>query len=364
MTLKDIATLRLANQHIAANPFTTPQELVAAMGAMQAQDFAMTKWAVGARLPGLTAQAVEKAISEGEVLRTHVLRPTWHLVSPDDIYSMLALTAPRIKSSTQSRDRDLGLNEATFAKSYTLIEKALVGGNHLTREEIALILNHAGIITDNYRIWHIMMHAELEGLVCSGAVKNNKQTYALLAERAPNQQKFHKEEALAVLAERYFTSHGPATLHDFVWWSGLGVTDARKGLEMAKHALVSDTVANEVYWFPASLIDMVIGAPSVYLLPAFDEFLISYRDRSASINSVHNPKAISSNGVFRPVVVIDGQVTGLWKRSFKKEKVMVEVSFFQPHDKRSRELIEEAAHALGHFLERKAEVKFNDGFDF
>jgi hypothetical protein len=354
----DITSLRLINQQIAATRFKTPRELVGWMGAMQAQDYNHAKWALGVRLPHLTEEQIESAFNQGEIIRTHLMRPTWHFVSADDIYWLLELTAKQIKSTTKSRHRDLGLTESDLKKSKEILVKSLEGNRSLTREELSDQLNWAGINTYEQRLPHILMEAEIDGIICSGGIQGKKQTYTLLSERVPVKKTLSKEEALALLAKKYFSSHGPATLPDFVWWSGLPITDARKALEMNKSTFISETVGTETYWFednitiPASLPD------SVYLLPAFDEYLISYKDRSAVITDDDHKKAISNNGIFRPVVLVSGQISGLWKRTLKKDTVLIELDHFRPHNKTEVRLIEKAAETFGYFSGKKAEVKF------
>ena len=356
MTLSDIPNIRLHSQQIAGTKLKTPKEVVSWMGAMQAQDYQMAKWAIGARLPNSTHKEIEKAIDKGQIIRTHLMRPTWHLVSADDIYWMLELTAPYIKPAMNSNNKMFGLTEAIFSKCNKVIEKALAGGNHLTRDELMVLLNKAKISTEGLRSILIMFHAELDGVVCNGARKGKNQTYALLSERVPKVKKLPTEEALAKLAEKYFSSHCPATLKDFIWWSGLPVKDARNALEMVKSNFISETIDSEAYWLTNSFSLPKKDKPSVYLLPAFDEFLISYKDRRASFPSGNHKKAFTSNGIFRPVIVINGHVTGIWKRTLKKDKVIIETDLFQPHNKLAKDLIEEKAKEFGKFLDKKVEV--------
>jgi len=356
MNLADIAQFRLGSQQIAETKFKTVKDIVAWMGAIQAQDYAMVKWAIGVRLPNATDRVIETAIDNGEIIRTDLLRPTWHFVSADDIYWMLELTAPQIKASLKSRHKELELSEAIFTKSNAIIEKALRGGKHLIREELIVKLGKAKIATDDNRSSHLLLLAELDGIVCSGATKAGKQTYALLAARVPKTKPLTKDEALAKLAKKYFSSHCPATLQDFVWWSGLSVGDAKHALEMAKSDLVSETIDAQIYWLANSFSIPKTGKESVYLLPAFDEFIISYRDRSASLPFENHNKTISNNGIFRPVIVVNGQVTGIWKRTIKKDKVMVETEFFKQPNKTTKSLVEKAVVQFGHFLEKKTEL--------
>jgi hypothetical protein len=356
MNPAEIANIRLASQQITKAKFDSVKELVSWMGAMQAQDYYMSKWAVGIRLPDSTERDVETAMNNGEILRTHLLRPTWHLVSADDIHWMLELTAPQIKTLVKSRHKELELTEAILSKSNSIIEKALSYGDHLTREELMAELGKLNIITNENRSAHFMLMAELNGTVCSGTPRGKKHTYALLHERVPVTKPFNREEALAMLAQRYFTSHCPATLQDFVWWSGLSVADARHGLEMIKSHFISETVGTSIYWLTDSFSLPEQTETSIFLLPAYDEFIISYRDRSASVPAENHKQAVSSNGIFRPVIVIDGKATGLWSRTTKKDKVLIETKFFQPHNEKQKRAIEEAAKTFGRFLDKRAEI--------
>lgn len=358
MNPTDISPLRLRNQQIASTNFKTVKELAGWMGAMQAQDYNQAKWAIGARLPHLTEEQIESAFNQGEIIRTHLMRPTWHFVSSDDIYWLLELTAKQIKSTTKSRHRDLGLTENELKKSKEVLLKSLEGNRSLTREELSDQLNRAGINTFEQRLPHILMDAEIDGIICSGAISGKKQTYALLAERVPGKQTFTKNEALTLLAKKYFTSHGPATLADFVWWSGLPVTDARKAIEMNKTTLISETIGNDTYWLSDSINIPTTSPDSVYLLPAFDEYLISYKNRSAAITIDHHTKAISNNGIFRPIIVVNGQISGLWKRTIKKDTVLIELDHFRPHNPTEKQLIEKAAELFGRFSGKQINLNF------
>ncbi|HEY3388145.1 MAG TPA: winged helix DNA-binding domain-containing protein [Prolixibacteraceae bacterium] len=349
------------SQKIETTEFTTAKEIVGWMGALQAQDFAMAKWAVGVRLLNPTDTKIQAALNTGEIIRIHLMRPTWHFVSADDVYWLLDLSAGKIKAAMKSRDRELELSEAIFTRCNKIIESELSGGAHLTREELARAFHNVNINTDNNRLSHILVRAEVEGIVCSGQIKGNKQTYALLSERVPYRKILSKEESLAELAKRYFTSHGPATLQDFVWWSGLSVTEARQGLDAVKAGFIFEAVDSAIYWFKDSFSRSYVESNSVYLLPAFDEFLISYRDRGASLSQVHHKNAVSDNGIFRPVIVVNGQVTGLWNRTFIKDKVVIRTTPFLSGDKITNELFLKAARHFGSFIDK--EVRLNDESD-
>lgn len=357
MKLSDIANIRLQTQQLAATQFKKPQDIVEWMGAIQAQDYAMAKWGLGIRLPGTTDKEIETAINSGKIIRTHIMRPTWHLVSANDIYWMTELSAPHLISSMKGRQKELGLTEAIFSKCNKIIEKVLEGGKHLTREELMAFLVKAKVMINQHTAIHIMYMAEIYGVVCNGAMKGKKQTYALLEERIPKTKKITRDEALAKLAKKYFSSHGPATIQDFMWWSGLPAKDARSGLEMIKSGFISETIGTETYWFSSPIGSKKSTKPSIHLLPAFDEFIISYKDRTATIQLEHQKKAFTSNGIFRPVIVFNGLASGLWKRSEKTNKVVIETSFFRPHNKAEKSLLEEAAHSFGDYLNKKTEIK-------
>jgi len=356
MNLRNIATIRLESQQIAGTTFKTPKEIVRWMGAMQAQDFYMAKWAVGIRLPTSTDRIVQQAIDSHEILRTHLLRPTWHFVSADDIYWMLELSAPQVKALMKSGNKSLELTNSVFKKSNSIIERALEGNKHLTREELMTILQQAKINTDSIRSAYLMMQAELDKIVCSGITKDKKQTYTLLSERVKKSKTLHKEEALAQLAQRYFTSHCPATVQDFRWWSGLPAADARQALELVKKNFISEIIGTQTYWLTNSFSSSKKEEASLYLLPAYDEFTISYKDRTASLQAEHHARSISINGIFKPTIVINGEVKGLWKRTFKGEKVSIETNFLKSPQKGLKKSIEKAAVSFGNFLEKKTEV--------
>lgn len=361
MTAAEITQKRLANQGLAGTPYNTPKEIVGWLGAVQGQDYAMAKWALGARLPGMTEEEIEEGLNGGEIIRTHILRPTWHLVCADDIRWMLELSAPRVKAAVAPVLRRLELDDALLRRAYRIIERGLSGGRHLTRAELMRKLEASGINTDDLRPAHIMFAAELEGLVCSGRRRGNSLTYALLDERVPQTAPgLTRDEALVRLALRYFTSHGPATPHDFSWWSGLTVTDTRRALEMIGSGLETAIVDGVSYWFPPSAPERKAKKKlrrRVHLLPAFDEYMVSYKDRSAALDPEHNGTVITGNGIFRPIIVAEGKVTGVWKRTPGKRGAVLEASFFDPADAMTNEELAEVARPYGEYLGTGVEVR-------
>ncbi len=343
----EIIKQRLQNQQIHAAEANSPTELVAWMGAMQAQDYEMSKWALGVRLPNQTEGTLEAALNNGEVLRTHLLRPTWHLVSPTNIRWMLELSRPQIEKIVVGYNQRLGLDFSIRDKSNTIIEKALTEQPNLTRNELMQTLENHGIIASDIRAAHIMFHAELTGLVCSGIRKGKQLTYTLLDKRAPMTKPLLRDEALAKLATLYFQSHSPATLKDFSWWSGLTVTESRKAVAFIKDELETLAIDKTIYYIlPSQTIEKV--QKDILLLPAFDEYMVSYTDRTAALPLEYTKQAISSNGIFTPIIVHHGQVIGIWKRKMKTKYVEIELMPFEPI---SKDLSNEIQKAFGVYQE-------------
>ena len=276
-----LITLRLQNQLLVQPPFDAPQQVVEWMGAVQAQDYRMAKWAVGCRTASTDATQIEAALNRGDILRTHLLRPTWHFVSSKDLRWMLSLTADRIRAANDSyaRGTDAALDSKSIHRYMNLLQKTLEGNKHRTKEEIGEALNQRGIPLSQYALRHLLMRAETDGIVCSGADKKGTATYALLDERAPHGEEPSREEALARLARIYFRSHSPATLADFTWWSGLTATEARRAVASIAEELTTEHFGDREFFV---FRNAAAAAPcdTTHLLPAYDQYLIGYKDRS------------------------------------------------------------------------------------
>ena len=322
------------------------------LGAIQSQEYAPAKWSVGMRLLDATDDSVDQAFQSGKILRTHVMRPTWHFVVPDDIRWLLALTAPRVHAFNAHYYRRSKLEDATLARANDIIGNAVTGGRHLTRLELEFVLERSGIPrNDGLRSGLILMHAELDAVICSGPRRGKQFTYALLAERAPQARHLERDEALAELTARYFTGHGPAQVHDFAWWSGLTVADAKAGIEMVKPQLASEVVNGKTYWFSqhcSPLTPAPEPSPRAYLLPTYDEYGIGYKDRKDIIDPEHtdqaDPYKIPGTPYFS-MIAIDGKIVGFWKRTLHKSEVAIETHIFKP-------LNEAETHALTQEIDR------------
>jgi hypothetical protein len=353
MKSSDIAHHRLRNQHIGAPRFQEPAEVVSWLGAVQAQDYAGAKWALGLRLNGATDDDVERAFTDGAILRTHLLRPTWHFVTPADIRWLLALTASRVNAVNAYTYRKLGLDDRLFTRTNRALVKALQGGKELTRDELRGVLQRANIATEGeLRMGYLMMRAELDGLICSGARRGKHFTYALLDERARNVRALTRDEALAELARRYFLSRGPATVQDFARWSGLTATDARIGVEAVKAELRHEVIDGQSYWLSASAPRAKGAAPSAHLLSIYDEYISGYKDRSAISAPRYSERLIAMGNALNAVILVDGLIVGTWQRTFKNGALVVETNPFTKLTAAQKRAVAVAADRLARFLKR------------
>jgi len=348
MRRSDVPHTRLHHQRLTSPRFKAPVDVVRWLGAVQAQEYAPAKWAIGQRMRRATDDTVERAFADGSILRTRVLRPTWHFVAPEDIRWMLELTGPRIKTTIASYARHVSLDDAAFKQSRKVLTKALGGGRHLTRGELRQILQRAGIPTDGLRAILLLMRAELDGLICSGPRVGKAFTYALLDERVPGSPALTRDQALAELARRYFTSRGPATLHDFVWWSGLTTADARTAIELAAGDLSREVIDDNVCWLPSSSRAVPTSAGAAHLLPVYDEYLVAYKDRAAALDPRYSKRG--ANVLFGSTIVANGRVVGTWKSVRSEHETVVTLSPFAPLTGRVRRAVDDAVRRYGAFL--------------
>ena len=347
----DIPLLRLHNQSIANAAFSKPGEVVAWMGAIQAQDYLGALWAVGLRLPNAVEADIESALVDRTIIRTWPMRGTLHFVAAADIRWMLELLTPRIVAGAAQRlFREAELDEATFSRSKKLFARALQGGGKLTRPAMYKVLEQDGISTSNYRGLHILGRLAQDGFICFGSREGKQQTFALLDEWAPNARRMARDESLAEIAKRYFTSRGPATLQDFAWWSGLTISDAKAALDMSKNQLAREDIDGQSYWMSSSVAATNEPAQPAYLLPAYDEYTVAYKDRSAVLKAEYIKQVNSGNGIFYPTMVVNGQLVGTWKRTIKKDEIIIIQSAFTKLKRAETHALSEAAKRYGNFL--------------
>jgi Winged helix DNA-binding domain len=346
----DIAKRRLRNQYLAGPGLDGPAEVVRHLGAVQAQDYRGAMWAIAQRCGQRTAAGIETVVAAGSVLRTHVLRPTWHFVAAADIRWMLALTGPRVLAGTAARHRELELDRATFARSHAALESSLAGGMAMTRAEVAATLTAEGVRLDGQRLVHILLEAELAGLICSGPPLGRAQTHVLLEERIPPAPAMEPDEAAAELATRYFVSHGPARLDDFTWWSSLTVAQARRGIEAAGERLATELVDGRPIWFSPTEPAGTTSSPLVRLLPNYDEYLVAYRERADYYDRALDP-LVFRDGVMANVVTVDGRAVGNWSRRPKGHAIDVVVEPWVEFDDATWDLIAAEVENLERHLE-------------
>jgi hypothetical protein len=348
----DLLAPRLAAQCITDSAFAAPRDVVAWLGAMQAQDYAGTKWAVSLRCSGARVAEldVERALAEGSILRTHLMRWTWQLVLPCDVRWMTALVAPRLIARVAKRHQGLGLDAATIRKSNALLDRATRDGQCRSRDELAKRLERAGISTEKERLSHLLGRAELDGILCSGPRRGKQFTFAHLDDRAPLRGRAPTLDAsLAELARRYFRSRGPATLADFVWWSGLTVADARAGIDGLRSLLMAERRGSFTY-FQSQETERARGPkrseaqpPNAVLLPPFDEYLVAYRRRDELLDPRQAKRLNAGGGMLNASVIHGGKVAGTWRRELARGSVVVAVDLFASPSASERQAIARAA---------------------
>lgn len=318
---------RLRNHRLTGPGLPGPVEVIRWFGAVQSQDFAGALWALAQRIDASLAVSEDDllaAFDAGAFVRTHILRPTWHVVAPADLRWMLALSAPRVQAACAGGYRRLDIDTRTRLRAEGVLQRALEGERHPTRHELAAALRRARIATDDQRLVYLLIHAELEGLICSGPRRGTQFTYALLDERVPATPPLGRDTALARLMTRYFEGRGPATLHDAAWWAGLTLRDVREGIALAGDALERRVIEDREYWQGRDSLPGRPSAssrsggkspgPSVHLLPNFDEYTVAYRDRAALLHPSVPVTSTTQSALLSQPVMVDGRGAGTWSR--------------------------------------------------
>lgn len=352
--LTPTAQRRLQSQRITLPLSGSPSEVVRHLGAVQAQDYPSALWAVGLRTKDATQVEVEQAIANREIVRTWPMRGTLHLVAAADVRWMLSLMATRVISLNTARfEREFGLDTESLTQCRKIITRALADGQPQTRSALYATLEHAGQSTSAQRSLHVLGRLAQEGVICQGPRIGKQPSFVLLDAWLPQSADLSREQALGELGLRYFRGHGPATVHDLAWWSGLTLKDAQAALALAKSSLRHESVGDATYWFDPDIAAAGLDAEAaeVHLLPAFDEYLVGYKDRSAALDPAHTKQVIGVNGIFASNIVIKGRVAGLWKRSLDKQGVAISITPLRPLRKQERAAIASAAQRIGRFLD-------------
>ena len=357
--MTDVAARRLRTQRLTGERFASAVAAVGWLGAVQSQDYAGAKWALGQRTAGATDADLDRLFNQGSLLRTHIMRPTWHFVLPADIRWLQDLTSHRVRALLAPYGRQWEVDGALLNRSCTAVMTALRDGTHLSRRELGTALERSGIRLANLQLGYVLMHAELDALICSGPRKGKQMTYALLAERAPNARRLDRDEALAELTRRYFTGHGPAQPQDFAWWSGRTVADARRGLDLVGADLINELIGSKSHWSAPGPSPTMGPDPIVHLLPNYDEFLIAYRDRSAAAELAQGRglAPLPEASFLAHLLILNGQVWGGWKRRNEPRRVVVDLGWVHPLDADERAALERAAGELATFIDLPVTVE-------
>jgi hypothetical protein len=350
-----LTALRLAAQRIGARDLATPGDVVRWMLAIQGQDLPGAKWSVGLRSPDSTETAVEAACDSGEIVRSWPMRGTLHLVPGEDLGWLLRLTSARATASVASRRAALELTESDVERARATAITSLAGGRRLSRDALLAAIAADGVSTACQRGYHVLWYLAQTATLVLGPTDGRQQTFVLLDDWVTAPRRPERDEALGELATRYVRSHGPATVADLARWCGLTMADIRRGLAIGGGALTTSAVDDVTYHLAPEALEAARVADGVHLLPGFDEYLLGYRDRSAALAPEHADAIVpGANGMFKPTIVVDGEVVGTWRRTVRTRDVTIEPAPFAPLSDRHQDGLAEAARAYGAYLGRGA----------
>ncbi|MEO8540354.1 MAG: winged helix DNA-binding domain-containing protein [bacterium] len=347
----ELCRMRLSAQRIVGRGSASAAETVRWMGAIQAQDFGAAQWAIGLRTLGVTVSDIDSAIERREIIRTWPMRGTLHFISPELVRPVLRLCAPRVFQRSAARFRQLEIDDDVLKRARKLVAYHIREHGPRTRAELYAAFDADGLKPDGQRGIHILGQLSREAVLCHGSHRGKQPTFVLLDEWSPETAAMDDRGTLVELAARYFSSHGPATVHDFAWWSNLKVAEARSALEANKAELENVEFAGKQYWFSPAAVTETDGR--MRLLPGFDEFVLGYTDRTPALSTEQMARIVpGDNGMFMPAVVdADGGVAGTWRRMLGKGSIRIEAQWFdeQPHGR--AEELDGAAEEYAHFIQ-------------
>lgn len=335
-----VLSLRLAGHQLHDTAIATGADMVRWFGAMQAQDQNMCRWAAATRAREHHT-TVQQAIDYGDIIRIHVLRPTWHLVHVADVRHFIRLTAPRIRTAYMAMARKMGVDAQALLQYNKQIARLLQNNGPMSRTQLADGLGAGKKALGDYGASILLMNAELDEVICNAPMQNKETAYTLMDSRVPPAPLQARADTLHELAIRYFASHGPASLADFTWWSGLSVAEARTAYHSVSHLFEHVVVSGVTCLYNRGYTPKAVR--SVHLLPSFDEYIISYKDRSAAIDPRWQPLAITRNAIFKPVLVAGGRVVAIWNRTVKNDTTTIQLSFFERPESQWLDLLPQAA---------------------
>jgi hypothetical protein len=348
---RDVLRRRLAAQRLTGDGLPHAADVVRLLACVQSQEYAHALWSLGMRTRGLAGAAAQAEFDRGDILRTHILRPTWHFVAAEDIRWILEVTSPRVQKLNQTIYRREGLDRATLERGVALIVEELEGGRFRTRSELGRALAARGLVSERLRLAYVVMNAELEGVICSGPLRGAQQTYALLDERAP--QPAAAGGDVAELARRFFLGHGPASIQDLARWSSLTIGQCRDALAVVKEHLDCITVEGVELWFDPDAPEPR-PASGALLLPLYDEVTLSYPvlNFPSAYGHPHQP----GEDLFVGCIIIEETNVGLWRRSVKGRKMIMEITLAPGVMPDARPLVEAAAVDLASFTGKELEL--------
>jgi hypothetical protein len=354
MNAQQIARRRIRNSRLTGDRFAAPDEAVRWHLAMQAQEYGPATWSIGQRSKGIGHADVDRALIDGTIVRTHVLRPTWHFIGRDDVRWLLALSGPRVQQGNAGRYRQLGLDARTLTRAEKVIASALEGGNRLTRDELAAVLERKKLDREGQRMPYFLMHCELEALICSGGRKGKQQTYALLDERVPaGGPRYDREDAVVELIRRYLTSHGPATVKDLSWWSGLTMTDIRAALEGLGDEVGAEELDGLSFWSVSSERGLRPAAVrGAQLLQTYDELVVGYTQSRFHGETVGELAREAWNDRTYPsgAFLLHGRVGGHWRRTIESKRILAAIHTYRDVTAADSRALEAEGRRFGRFF--------------
>lgn len=307
-------SMRLLSQQLISPQFLLPEEVVRHFGAMQAQDYRMVRWAVMMRMRKPSLRLFKRAFDEGSIIRLHLLRGTWQLVAGDDYWWMLSLFGKRGESVVRGwmKANRVEISDRELYSVRDILLKTCQEKGSATKVDFAESLSLCGMAMDSHRLSYHIRLAELDGAVCSGNLSPRHATYYLTEKKVPVTAAMERDEMLMLLARKYFQSHSPATIDDYVWWTGLPVADCRRGMDLLGSELNMEQWKGSEYYMHETCRTRGVYKDKAHLLPPFDEYLIGYKSRSLAIRQEHTPHAYTNNGIFFPIIAHGGTICGNW----------------------------------------------------
>jgi hypothetical protein len=351
----DIARWRLRSQHLVSPYAVSAGEAVGSLLAVQAENPSQSAWAVASRTPNPDQADLAALLDDGAVLRTHVLRPTWHFVLAEDICWLLDLTGPRVRRVTSQQLRTVhGFDERAIDRAVGTVMAALASRGQLTRAQLGDELRERGIPGNGQLLMILLAHAELDGLICSGGVVDGEHTYALMSDRVPKPRRLGRTEALAELALRYFTGHGPATERDLAYWATLTLTDVRAGLEQVRDRLDSFQYDGRTFWHGPADAPRGPQEPGGHLLQVLDEMYRGYQDSRWVLDAAGQVPRTRESAI--GMALVDAQLLATMRRTISQDRVHFDLRPYRALQPPEIDALDQAANRYADYLRLKPQL--------